>query len=96
MMTQTPSTFAVQERPVPRTQERGRGNDGTLIPCVICSSEDDGEAAAISVAEAIIHLNQRIDHLLIVTDGCNVTIPSLREQRGNVSPIVLDEAGGAK
>ena len=69
MMTQTPSTFAVQERPVPRTQERGRGNDGTLIPCVICSSEDNGEAVAVSAAQAIIRLNQRGNVTLTLHQG---------------------------
>jgi len=96
MMTQTCSTFAApQERPVMlRTQAGGRGNGGTRISATICSSEDDNEAAAVSAAQAIIRLKQRIDHLLNVTDGCNVTIPSLCEQRGNATLAIFGAEGG--
>jgi len=95
MMIQTCSTFAApQERPVMlRTQAGGRGNGGTLIPCVICSSEDDGEAAAVSAAQAIIRLNQRITQTLNVTDQCNVSLPSLPEQYVNVTLTSIGEAG---
>jgi len=96
MTTQTcTSTFAAQGRPAPRTQAGGRGDGGMNIITPICNSEDDGEAAAVSAAQAIIRLKQRIDHLLNVTEQCNVIIPSLREQRGNATLAIFGAEGGA-
>ena len=81
------SPFAAQGRPAPRTQAGGRGDGGMNIITPICNSEDDGEAAAVSAAQAIIR--QRIETILSVTDDCNVT---LREQRGNVT-LTLHQGG---
>ena len=88
MMTQTRSTFAIQERSAtPCTQAGGRGNGGVIITARICNPEDDGKAAAISAAQAIIR--QRIETILSVTDDCNVTLP---EQCGNVT-LTLHQGG---
>ena len=82
------SPFAAQGRPAPRTQAGGRGDGGMIITARICNPEDDnGEAAAVSAAQAIIR--QRIETILYVTDDCNVT---LREQRGNVT-LTLHQGG---
>ena len=75
-----------------RTQTGGRGNGGTLILTAV-SSEDDSESAAVSAAQAIIRLNQRITQTLNVTDQCNVSLPSLPEQYVNVTLTSIGEAG---
>jgi len=82
----TSSTFATLDRPAPRTQAGGRGNGGVIITARICNPEDDGEAGAVKVAEAIIR--QHIETLLSVTEPCNVSTPSL-------PGLSLGEAGGA-
>ena len=95
-MTQVCSTFAAPQEATPRTQAGGRGNGGMIITVRICNPEDDNEAGAGAVRMAqLITMRHRIDFLLNVTEQCNVTLPSIHEQRGNVSPIILGEAGGA-
>ena len=98
MMTQVcTSTFsAPQELSTLRPQAGGNGDSGGPIILIAGSSEDDDEARAAAVRMAqLITMRHRIDFLLNVTEQCNVTLPSIHEQRGNVSPIILGEAGGA-
>jgi len=95
-MTQVCSTFAAPQEATPRTQAGGRGNGGMIITVRICNPEDDNEAGAGAVRMAqLITMRHHIDSLLIVTDQCNVIIPSLREQRGNATLAIFGTEGGA-
>ena len=95
-MTQVCSTFAAPQEATPRTQAGGRGNGGMIITVRICNPEDDNEAGAGAVRMAqLITMRHHIDSLLIVTDQCDVIIPSLREQRGNATLAIFGTEGGA-
>ena len=97
MMTQTINPIGIQEQQtLLRTQVGGSGGRSISTTTFTSTGSDDNEARAAAVRMAqLITMRHRIDFLLNVTEQCNVTLPSIHEQRGNVSPIILGEAGGA-
>jgi len=97
MMTQTINPIGIQEQQtLLRTQAGGSGGRSISTTTFTSTGSDDNEARAAAVRMAqLITMRHRIDFLLNVTEQCNVTLPSIHEQRGNVSPIILGEAGGA-
>ena len=96
-MTQTISPIGIQEQQtLLQTQVGGSGGRSISATTFTGTGSDDSEARAAAVRMAqLITMRHRIDFLLNVTEQCNVTLPSIHEQRGNVSPIILGEAGGA-
>ena len=98
MMTQVcTSTFsAPQELSTLRPQAGGNGDSGGPIILIAGSSEDDDEARAAAVRMAqLITMRHHIDSLLNVTDGCNVTLPSIHEY-GTATQVTLHlQEGGA-
>lgn len=94
-MTQTISTMSRQEeqKTLLRTQVGGNGNGGRSIPTITITGPEDNEPQiAVLAAEALL-TQQRIAHLLNVTDVCNVMFTPLREQRGNATLAIFEDGG---
>ena len=96
-MTQTISPIGIQEQQtLLQTQVGGSGGRSISTTTFTSTGSDDNEARAAAVRMAqLITMRHHIDSLLIVTDQCNVIIPSLREQRGNATLAIFGTEGGA-